>query len=108
MLEELWHAITSAVAWAMPRGAPELIVSMEERGPVDVARYSGAHACRVADHERGEEVNTWLAERVKSDRKRYLLDVRGVRVAFGSGVGDMVNPFFALCGRDAVMIAVVW
>ena len=59
----------------------------------DVVEYSGTHGCSDDDHKKDQQVREYLAERVEAGQSRVLLDVRDIRVTYGSGIGDLLDSW---------------
>jgi hypothetical protein len=109
MLDELKQAVTFVANLIRPdRQLPALRVVMEDRSDVSVVRYRGCHCCRDADHDRGDEVLSWLAQRMTEGCRGILLDVRGLRVVYPSGITDTLNPMFGLRRTRWLRIAILW
>ena len=106
-------AIALLVAWAVGRRAgtqdlgPDMAISIECRGPIDVLRYSGKHACRREDHQQDRRVHDYISDRVHEGQRRYLLDVRDLCVMYGSGLDDLVQSW-SPANRAKARIALLW
>ena len=82
-------------------------IETEIQPGIDVIRYSGTHSCKDADHEQDESVHEHIAGRLRESCNRFLIDVRDLRVAFGSGLGDLLKSWTAH-GEGARRLAILW
>lgn len=82
-----------------------MIVKIERVQGIVVLRYSGTHACRPEDHAQDGEIKKRVQEEREKGAQHFLLDVRKLRVVYGSGIGDLLGPFFA---AGAERIALLW
>jgi hypothetical protein len=86
-------------------------VSSEQRGPVEILRYSGTHACTDEDHARDREMGRRLADGIITGRG-FLLDVRRLHIVYPSGIADMVNPWLPTTtgknAANAARVAILW
>ena len=83
-------------------------VIAESHPGFSVLRYSGTHACRDDDHERDHRVREYVDERVRAGQYRFLVDVRDLRVVYGSGIGDLLRSWSPRPCDGRVRIAILW
>lgn len=78
----------------------KMVVTQQQSGDIDVLRYVGSHACSEGDHRQDESVRKSLQDLVDQGRGHYLLvDVRELRVTYGSGIHDILGSWEPVTGH---------
>lgn len=83
-------------------------VRTESRDQYDLLVYAGAHACKAADDEQDRRVHEYLERRVAAGQRRFMFDVRELRLVFGSSMGGLFNSWAPTRAETVCRVAILW
>ena len=83
-------------------------VRTESGDQFDILVYAGAHACEEADDDQDRGVHEYLGRRVAAGQRRFLVDVRDLRLVFGSSMGGLFHSWAPTRAESVCRVAILW